>query len=100
MTTYVIRKGKLVDKRVAPPKGVAGQRATYVISDEMEPTKHMADGNTYTSKKKFRDATRAAGCVEVGNETATLLAPRKQITLDTAARREHIRRAIHELQNK
>ncbi|HEV7237263.1 MAG TPA: hypothetical protein VGN15_13830 [Ktedonobacteraceae bacterium] len=99
MTTYVYRNGKLVDKSRAAPKH-AGSGASYVISDEMAPTRHMADGKFYTSKKKFRDATRAAGCVEVGNETATLLKPRAPITLDRGARREAIRHAIHQLQRR
>lgn len=99
MTTYVYRNGQLVDKQFAAPKH-AGANASYVISDEMAPTRHMADGKFYTSKKKFRDATRAAGCVEVGNETATLLKPRTPIPLDRGARREAIRHAIHQLQRR
>ncbi len=39
-----------------------------VINDEIPATWHPADGKFYTSKAKFRAATRAAGCVEVGNE--------------------------------
>ena len=61
MATFVIRNGKVVNKQKALAKGV---KSVHVISDEMSPTRHMADGNTYTSKKKFRDATRAAGCIE------------------------------------
>jgi len=100
MPTYVMRDGKLVDKREAPPKeGIHGQ-ASYVISDEMAETRHMADGKYYSSKAKFRQATRAAGCVEVGTETATLLKPRQPIRLDSGKRREDIQRAIYELRNK
>jgi len=69
------------------------------ISDEMPPTRHMANGKLYTSKKKFRDETRARGCIEVGNETKTLLAPRKQVKLDKRKRRDDIKRAIWELKN-
>ncbi len=101
MATYVYRNGKLVDKRYAGPKEGSGTgKLRGVISDEMPETRHMADGKYYTSKAKFRQATRAAGCVEVGNETATLLKPRKPITLDRGARREAIQRAIHELRNR
>jgi len=46
--------------------------APMVIADEMPPTQHMADGGTYTSKRKFRAVTRAHGCVEVGNDPAML----------------------------
>ena len=64
--TYVLRDGKLVEKQFAPPlKGI------HVIRDEMDATQHMADGRIYTSKRKFRNATRAAGCVEVGNDPMT-----------------------------
>jgi len=66
----------------------------------MPETKHMADGKIYTSKSEFRKATRAAGCVEVGNETKTLLQPRKRIELDRNARREAIQRSIYQLKNR
>lgn len=99
MPTYVYRNGELVDKQFAAPRGATGEKASYVISDEMPETRHMADGNYYTSKAKFRQATRASGCVEVGNETSTLLKPRKQVTLSREQRRDHIRQAIHQLRN-
>jgi hypothetical protein len=73
--------------------------APYVVSDTMEPTRHMCDGRTYDSKARFREVTRAHGCVEVGNETSTLLKPRKPIELDRGQRRDDIRRAMHELRN-
>jgi hypothetical protein len=46
--------------------------APMVITDEMQPTQHMADGNLYTSKRKFRAVTRAHGCIEVGNDPTML----------------------------
>lgn len=67
------------------------------ISDIMEPTRHMADGKYYTSKAAFRAATRAAGCVEVGNETKYLLKKREPIKLDKKQRRENIKKAINDL---
>ena len=95
MTTYVYRNGELVEKDKAPLR-----EGGYVISDEMTETRHMADGRYYTSKKKFRQATRAAGCIEVGNETATMLKSREPIKLDPRKRREDIHRAIYELRNR
>ena len=71
----------------------------HYIPDEMAPTRHMIDGKHYTSKKKFRNETKARGCVEVGNETATLLKPRKPIELDKRQRRDDIKRAIWEIRN-
>jgi len=71
--------------------------APYVISDTMEPTKHMASGRILDSKAKFRAETRATGCVEIGNEA---IKPRQQIKLDGGQRREAIRKTIHDLRNK
>ena len=71
----------------------------HYIPDEMAPTRHMIDGKLYTSKKKFRNETKARGCVEVGNDTAALLKPRKRIELDKRQRRDDIKRAIWELRN-
>lgn len=68
-----------------------------VISDEMPALRHMADGNRYTSKAKFRQATKDAGCLEIGNEDVTK--PRKPVMLDRRKRREDIRRALRELQD-
>lgn len=100
MTTFVYRNGKLVDRNKAGPRNAKLGNASFVISDEMAETKHMADGKMYTSKAKFRQATRDAGCVEVGNETSTLLKPRQPVVLDQGRRRENIRQAIHELRNR
>jgi hypothetical protein len=98
MTVYVMRDGQLVERSLATPK-YSGSDATYVISDEMSETRHMADGKYYTSKHKFREATRAAGCYEYGNELPTLLKPRKPIELSREKRRDDIRRTIYELKN-
>jgi hypothetical protein len=96
MTTYVLRNGRLVEKNLAQQLG----ELHYVISDEMPETRHMADNKYYTSKAKFRAATRAHGCIEVGNETATLLKPRKPAELDRRKRADDIRRSIYELRNR
>ena len=69
------------------------------ISDTMEPTRHMVNGKIYTSKKKFRDETKARGCIEVGNETSTLTKKRPVVKLDKRKRREDIKRAVWELKN-
>jgi hypothetical protein len=100
MTTFVYRNGKLVDKNVAGPKNTRLTKVLGVISDIMPETRHMADGKYYTSKSQFRQATRAAGCVEVGNETSTLLKPRQPIRLDEGKRREDIKRTIYDLRNR
>lgn len=71
----------------------------YYNKDEMEPIRHMINGKYYTSKKKFRDETKARGCIEIGNETSTLLKPRKYIETSKKQRREDIKKAIYELKN-
>lgn len=68
-------------------------------SDSMEPTMHMANGKMYTSKKKFRDETKARGCIEVGNETKTITKKRQVPKLDKKQRREDIKKAIYQLRN-
>ena len=73
--------------------------SVHYIPDEMPATRHMINGKYYTSKHKFRGETRAHGCVEVGNETATLLKPRKPIEMNRGQRREDIKRAIYEIRN-
>lgn len=71
--------------------------APYVISDTMAPTKHMGTGEVLDSKAKFRSATRASGCIEIGNETVKPRIPEK---LDGGQRREAIRKAIYDLRNR
>lgn len=95
MTTYVMRKGKLVNKA-----SKNGSKTPYVISDEMPETRHMATGEYMTSKSKFRQATKASGCIEVGNETSTLLKPRKVIQLSRQDRRDAIRHSIQQLMGR
>lgn len=67
MTTYVMRDGKLIEKRLAGPRH-NGDKSHYVISDTMQPMRHPITGKLMDSKSKFRAITRANNCVEVGNE--------------------------------
>lgn len=66
--------------------------APAVIRDDMPALVNHADGRTYDSKANFRRATKAAGCVEIGNETI-----RDRRRLDLPPMRESIRRAMAEL---
>ncbi len=91
MTTYVYRNGRLIEKSKAEPLS-----GVFVISDEMAPSLHHADGRIYDSKAKFRAATKSSGCIEIGNET---LKPRQPVKLDRGQRREDIRQALYELRN-
>jgi hypothetical protein len=79
---------------------ITANAAPNVISDIMPETRHMANGKNYDSKSEFRKATKAAGCVEVGNDSSFLNPkPRKNIELDRGQRREHLRQSIYELRN-
>jgi hypothetical protein len=97
MTTFVYRNGKLVDKHLAPPLTVSGS-APNVISDIMPETRHMVTGRYHTSKAAFRAETKAAGCIEVGNDPA-ITRPRKPVLLSREKRRDDIRRTIYDLRN-
>ena len=73
---------------------------TNYISDIIDPTKHMADGKTYTSKSEFRKATKRAGCIEIGNEVDFVLKERKSVKLSREKRRHNIREAISMLKSR
>jgi hypothetical protein len=79
--------------------GKYGESA-YVVSDTMEPTRHMATGRMHTSKSEFRRDTRRSGCIEVGNETGYLNKPRTPVKLSRKDRVEHIKHAIRQLQSR
>lgn len=42
--------------------------SAYIQDDTMPPLEHPCDGRIYESKSAFRRATKAAGCVEIGND--------------------------------
>ena len=75
----------------------SSQKMPSIISDTMEPTKHHATGKMISSKREFSKETRAAGCIELGNEQ---IRPRAPVKLERAARREAIREAIYHLKNR
>lgn len=110
MASFVVhpKTGELVSKdeylfdkymSIADKQAMIGNQPVTMnyISDMMDPTRHMADGKYYTSKKAFRDATKRAGCIEIGNETKYLQKPRKIVKLDRRKRREDIKKAINDL---
>jgi len=86
--------GRSVFRKVEEPKRARSHLpAPAVNTDTMEPTQHMADGKFYTSKAKFREVTRAHGCVEVGNDPARLR-PKPKPRPDKQAIRQSIKKAI------
>lgn len=66
--TFVCRNGKIVSKQSAAPLET-GKRV-HVISDVMEPVRHMGTGRMHDSKSQFRSDTRAIGAEEVGTDPA------------------------------
>lgn len=92
MTSYVYRSGKVVDKSTAA--SLAG-RVGGVISDTMPGMFHPITMKMMDSKSRFREVTRAHGCVEVGNEVQR---DRRYLTgMDSNTRKADIARAISEL---
>jgi hypothetical protein len=63
------------------------------IQDEMPATKHPLDGKYYTSKAKFRAATKALGGVEVGTAYENGYDPEKEQEREA---NKTLREAIHE----
>lgn len=62
----------MVPRSIAGPR-VEKRQATYVISDSLPwHMKHPGTGEMIDSKARFRQATRASGCVEVGTDPAAL----------------------------
>ncbi len=104
-TTYVMRGGKIVDKATAPPLNISTDPRIYVIGDVMEPMRHQATGRMYDSKARFRADTRAAGCVEVGNDPAIRRDPGVKGRMtggwgDQASAAADVKRAIQELRSR
>lgn len=98
MTTFVFRDGKIVDKETGLPveSSPISFAAPHVIRDAMDATVHMADGKIYESKSAFRKATKAAGCVEIGDHK---FKPRAPIKMDKRERVDAIEKSIYDLRN-
>jgi hypothetical protein len=93
---YVYRDGQIVSKCVAGPRHVAS-KAPNVISDTMQPLKHMGTGRVLDSKSQFRRDTIASGCVEVGTDPAAL---RDRPKIEPRGVREDVQRALAELRSR
>jgi hypothetical protein len=91
MATYVFRDGHIVPKSTAAPL----HAGPFVISDALPDLTHPITGKPMDSKSNFRAVTRAAGCVEVGNEAQR--DTRRIDGFDSRSRKADIARAIKEL---
>lgn len=69
---FVWRDGELVE--IDPEYQAPARPGITIIGDEMPDTIHPCNGRAYSSKSEFRKITKAAGCVELGNER---IAPRQ-----------------------
>jgi hypothetical protein len=87
-----IGPGNVVEARLASRR--SNGKSIHVIRDEMDSTWHPGNGRRYTSKAKFRQATRDAGCVEVGNDPAIYARPRAPVEFNPTVRRQQIRESI------
>jgi len=68
-TTYVLREGRLVEKRLAAPLNTAGA-APMIRPDGMDPIRSQLDGRLYDSRSAYYASLRAGGAEIVGNDRA------------------------------
>lgn len=73
--------------------GIAGdaQAGPQIISDTIEPFRHMGTGTVYSSKSRYRQDLRAQGYIEVGNSHVEQRAAPPPPVRDT------LRRVYHDL---
>jgi hypothetical protein len=66
---YVWHNGAWRDVTNAPRRA---SRFPSIIRDGMDALQHPATGEVFDSKSAFRAATKAAGCVELGNDAPSV----------------------------
>ncbi|GAB6854048.1 hypothetical protein [Asaia astilbis] len=93
--------GRQVFRRVLPPSLARSDLpCPMIISDTIDPTESMADGNTYTSKTALRRTYRPDGnpqgreYVEVGNDQRPHEQKRGSVTRDRSKSSEIIQKAM------
>lgn len=93
---YLAFKGGAEDKRMFNGNEPVVLR---FISDSMPPTRHPSNAKIYESKKRFRDETKARGCVEVGTNIEGF--KRKEYIQPSSRkeRRDAIKRSIDDFKN-
>lgn len=101
-STFVIRNGRMVDKRQAAPLNMSTDPRVYVIGDVMDPAKHPGSGKVYDSKARFRADTRAMGFVEAGNDPAIRrdVGINGRVKVSQADVAQDVKRAIEELRSR
>lgn len=73
----------------------AGRTSPHYISDHMDTTWHPATGDMIDSKSRFREVTKAHGCIEVGNDVQM---PKRPVRPESVA--PDVRRAIEQLRSR
>ena len=69
--------------------------APMLIRDEMRPVQSQLDGKIYDSKSALRSTYKAAGVVEVGNDSSVMTpAPAKKPKIDRKAVSESVDKAL------
>ena len=93
---YVYRDGKVISKSLAGSR-YSPSAAPNVISDSMEPLRHMGTGRVLDSKSQFRRDTAASGCIEVGTDPAAM---RGRAAPTPKGVHEDVKRALSELRSR
>lgn len=88
----------MVPYSIAGPRNEKAQ-AFYVISDTIDHIKHPGTGAMIDSKSKFREHTRASGCVEVGTDPAASK-PRPRFEVSERDIAMDVKRSIAELNSR
>ena len=68
--------------------------APMLIRDEMGPVQSQLDGKVYDSKSALRSTYKAAGVVEVGNDSSVMSPTYKKPTVDRKAVSESVDKAL------
>jgi len=82
-------------ERLQTPRKRSGLPMPFVVSDNLgDHLLHPATGERFDSKARFREATKEAGCVEMGNDPQ---ASAKPVYREAGGVEQDIKRAIEQL---
>lgn len=86
----------VIERKKSLPPARSDLGFPMVITDQMSETEHPCDGKHYTSKRAFRQTTKANGCIEIGNDPARFNKP-KPPKPDTAGVRKSLEKALSQV---